>query len=425
MRLPWKFPKITRQPGALQVRVLYIVTAYDRYPGDGITPWLVRTIRHLGRAGVEVEVLAPSYRGLGDGLVDRVPVHRFRYAPQPLETLTHDQTAPDRIRQRPWMLALVPGYLWSASRAARRLARTGRFDVVHVHWPIPHAIPGFAARRAGRIPLVSTFHGVELTWTRRQLPFLVPFLRRVIRRSDAVTANSSYTVSMIREVHDRAVERIPFGATVTAEAADGRDASAAGVRGGHARGRNESAPFQLLFVGRLVERKGLAVLLEALAGIVDRHAVRLRVVGAGPARESLERRARALGVDHVVQFEGFVPDDVLAEAYRTADLFVLPAVYDAKGDVEGLGVVLVEAAASGLPAVASDAGGIPDVVRHGETGFLVPPGDPGALAAAVVQALADRDRLRRMGEAAKRHAAREFSWDVITERLVSLYRRVA
>ena len=93
------------------MKVLYLVTAYPRGPRDVITPWMVETIRRLRTRGVEVEVLAPAYRGLATQEVDGVKVHRFRYAPRAWETLTHDQTAPDRIRQRPWFLGLVPGYL--------------------------------------------------------------------------------------------------------------------------------------------------------------------------------------------------------------------------------------------------------------------------------------------------------------------------
>ena len=90
------------------MKVLYLVTAYPRDASDVITPWMVETIRQLRLRGVVVEVLAPAYRGMPDQVLEGVPVHRFRYAPRAWETLTHDQTAPDRIRERPRFLALVP-----------------------------------------------------------------------------------------------------------------------------------------------------------------------------------------------------------------------------------------------------------------------------------------------------------------------------
>src|SRR5690606_32281988 len=154
-------------------------------------------------------------RGLGEQRVEGVQVHRFRYAPRAWETLTHDQTAPDRIRERPRYLALVPPYLLSGVREAARLARTGGFDVVHAFWPLPHGLLGLAAKRAAGIPLVSTFFGVELTWMESQLPFLRPTLRWIARRSDAVTVISSYTAAQLRRsVPEADSVVIPFGATV-------------------------------------------------------------------------------------------------------------------------------------------------------------------------------------------------------------------
>ncbi|HEX2210900.1 MAG TPA: glycosyltransferase family 4 protein, partial [Longimicrobium sp.] len=197
------------------MKVLYLVSAYARDPSDVITPWMVETIRRLRPRGVEVEVLAPSYRGLRTQVVDGVRVHRFRYAPRPWETLTHDQTAPDRIRERPVFMGLVPGYVASGSLAAARLARSGEFSVIHAFWPLPHGLIGLAARRASGVPLVSTFFGVELTWMEKELPFLSPILKRIVRGSDAVTAISTYTAERLRgqvPAADPAI--IPFGATV-------------------------------------------------------------------------------------------------------------------------------------------------------------------------------------------------------------------
>jgi glycosyltransferase involved in cell wall biosynthesis len=393
----------------LQVKVLYIVTAYDRHPDDGITPWLVETIHRLGRAGVQVEVLAPSYRGLRTGRVEGVTVHRFRYAPARWEDLTHDQTASDRIRERRAYLGLLPGYAVAGVLAARRVARAGAFDVVHVHWPLPQALLGWAARRAAHIPLVCSFYGVELTFARAvRLPFLVPFLRRAVRTADAVTAISRYTANLVRELHDRPVELIPFGSTTPIPATITPPEPA--------------EHFRLLFVGRLVERKGVHYLLEAVARA--RHAgcdVVVDVVGDGPGRPALEDRARELRLGPAARFHGFVPDHDLARRYQQCDAFVLPAVVDEKGDVEGLGVVLIEALAHGRPVIASDAGGITDIVEHERTGLLVPPADVGALTGAIVTLARDPDLADRLGRDGRAFVQERFSWPSIIDRLTTLY----
>lgn len=395
------------------MKVLQIVTAYPRAPGDVITPWLVQTLRRLRDRGIDVEVLAPSYRGLGDSVVDGVPVHRFRYAPRPWEDLTHDQTAPDRVREQPAYLGLVPGYVAAGSAAAARLARSGGFDVVHVHWPIPHAVLGLAARAAAGVPVVCSFYSVELTWVRRRMPFLRPFLRYVIRTSDAVTAISSSTEAMVRELWDRPVARIPFGATVE----PGAPAPPAPP--------SDSRPFRVLFVGRLVERKGVHHLIDAVARVRERRRVELHVVGDGPHRGALEAHASRAGLGEAARFHGFVSSDELSRRFEESDVFVLPAVVDAKGDVEGLGVVLIEALLHGTPVIASAAGGIVDIVRDGETGLLVPPGDPAALAEALARVQDDPALAIRLVEGGRRHVEREFSWEVVVGRLVELYRGLA
>jgi glycosyltransferase involved in cell wall biosynthesis len=394
------------------VNVLYLVTAYARSEHDVITPWMVETIRRLGERGVGVEVLAPSYRGLGEQVVGGVRVHRFRYAPRPWETLTHDQTAPDRIRQRPQFLGLVPGYVAAGSVAAARLARSGRFDAVHAFWPLPQGVLGVAAKKASGLPLVSTFFGVELTWMERQFPFLAPTLRGIVRASDAVTAISTYTAERLARVAPGArPDVIPFGAAVDAPA----DPPPPRPRDGR--------PFELLFVGRLVERKGVALLLEAMAGLRGRDAV-LHVVGDGPDRGLLERRAAELGVAERTVFHGFVSAEEKEARFAACDAFVLPAVIDAKGDTEGLGVVLLEAMSYARPVIASAAGGIVDIVRDGRNGWLVPPGDAAALAGAVADAMDDPARCEAYGRAGREDVAADFSWPVIARRLHDVYLRV-
>jgi glycosyltransferase involved in cell wall biosynthesis len=187
-----------------------------------------------------------------------------------------------------------------------------------------------------------------------------------------------------------------------------------------------SPPFRLLFVGRLVERKGVRYLLDAVARArasgVD---VVADVVGEGPIRAALEAHARSLGLEAAVRFHGFVSDHDLVRHYMDCHTFVLPAVVDEKGDVEGLGVVIIEALAYGRGVIASAAGGITDIVEHERTGLLVPPGDVSALADAIAALAADPERLARLGRAGRAHVEERFSWDAVIGQLVDLYSRLA
>jgi glycosyltransferase involved in cell wall biosynthesis len=294
--------------------------------------------------------------------------------------------------------------------AAARLAKAKRYDIIHVHWPIPHALMGWAARLAGKAKLVCSWHGAELRWTRSRWPIFRGFLRWVIRTADAHTVNSTHTETELQRLNPREVVRLPYGSTVHPP---DTDLPAPG-----------SVVPELLFVGRLVQRKGVHILLEALARIPDSVPLHLRIIGDGPLRSILEGQSRSLGLSDRVSFDGFVSDEALRDAYQRCSLFILPAVIDEKGDTEGLGVVLIEALAFGKPAIASGIGGITDVVIHGQTGLLVEPGDASALTEAITRLVSEPELVQRLGENARQRARDHFSWDAIIGQTVGLYQHV-
>ena len=392
------------------MKVVHVVTAFPRHDDDLITPWLGDLVLAQRGEGVDARVLAPTYRGGGTTRWRGIPVRRFRYAPRALETLTHEETVPDRIRSRPAYAALLPAYMVGGTIGALSAGRD-RPDIVHVHWPFPHAWFGAVARAVGgsATALVCSFYSVELRWVGRRMPALRPLLRWSIETADAVTAISSSTASEVHALVPREVRVIPFAAAVSG-AVDERPVS--GV---------ERTPTTLLFVGRLVERKGVEVLIRALPFMTEHADLRLVVIGEGPERARLEAQAARSGVTERVEFRGRVPHEELLQAYRDADVFILPAVVDGKGDTEGLGVVLLEALRMGVPVVASDAGGIPDIVRDGETGWLVPPGETAPLARAVQDVLARPDEARRRVAAGRRLLDRRFSLDGIVAALGECY----
>ena len=393
------------------MKVLFIVTAYPRHEGDVITPWMGETIDRLKAGGTDVEVLAPSYRGSDTGSIGGVRVHRFRYAPAFLETLTHDMPAVERIRRNPAFLGLLPGYVAAGSRAAARIAREGRFDVVHAFWPIPHGLFGVAARKASDAALVSTFFSAELTWDGATRRVFAPVIRKVVDASDAVTVISAYTGQRLREYSpDVNTVTIPFGAAAVEHGnIDSR------------RPRDAGNPFELLFVGRLVRRKGVPVLLDAVNKLRDDPRLTLRIVGGGPEKAALETQARLLGLGDRVVFEGVVTAEAIQGFFTRCDALVLPAIVTETGDTEGLGVVLIEAMGYGKPVIGSAVGGILDVIPDNDTGLLVPPGDADALALAIRRAMDEPAELGRIAQNGTRFAAKAFGWDEIVTRLSEVY----
>ena len=396
------------------MRILHVVTAFPRSPDDVIVPWLVELLRRLRTAGHEVEVLTSSYRGARDQVVSGIPVHRFRYFLRRWERLTHEEAAPDRMK-RSLLYRLMPAcFVVAGMVAAWRLCRRQRYDVIHVHWPFPLALFGWAAQRARPAALVTTFYGVELRWVKTAMPFFRGFLKWAARRSDRVVAISSYTADEVRELVHVPIEVIPYTTSLPAPTSVP-----------HAGRRSAGAPFTVLFVGRLVERKGVSHLVDAVSLLRSGVEVRLVIVGDGPERARIEARIREKRLDGRVAVRGRVSDAELQAAYAAADVFVLPAVIDRRGDTEGLGVVLLEAMSHRVPVIASAIGGITDIVEDGVSGLLVPPGDGTALAAALERLARAPDLSVSLGDAGYRRLHERFSWDAITRRWLEVYAAAA
>ncbi len=168
-------------------------------------------------------------------------------------------------------------------------------------------------------------------------------------------------------------------------------------------------PLRVLAAGRLVEKKGYPVLLDAIALVAaSGRQVRCRIIGEGPLRAALTAQAAERDVADLVTFEGAKDHAQVADAYRAADVFVQCSVVLADGDRDGVPNVVLEAMASGLPVVASDVAGIPEAVVDGATGFLVPPSDPAAVAERIGRLADDRALARRLGDAGRARAVARF-----------------
>ncbi|RKX71221.1 hypothetical protein DRP53_02420 [candidate division WOR-3 bacterium] len=383
------------------MRVLVVATAYPREKGDIITPWLVRMVKELKKRSIEVEVFTSSYKGLKSHYHEGVFVHRFRYLPAPFETLTHDKTAIDRVKENPIFIIHSLSYLIFGMIGIFRLVKKRRYDGIHLHWPIPHILFGIAARFARRVRLIASFHGVEIRWLKRDLKPLLPLFVALLKKADVITANSNHTREELLPYLDARV--IPFGVGFQKEVAVGEGD-------------------YILFVGRLVERKGVEYLIRAFAQIKDEIGEDLYIVGSGPLMGRLKGLSEELDLRERVRFFGLISDEELTRLLAGCRVFSLPAVVDRKGDTEGLGVVLIEALAYKRPVVASRVGGITDIVIDNKTGVLVEPGDVDELARALLRLVKDEGLRRRLGKEGADYVRDRFSWSRVTDLLIKAYR---
>ena len=426
------------------MKVLVIGSVYPRFQEDAEVPWLRTSVAHLKKAGVEIQVLAPAYKGLKSHDIDGTHVNRFRYAPANWEILTHEEGAPSKMASKPWLQLLAIPYIINGFFQCIRICCKWRPDVIHAHWPFPHAYIALGAAKLFRIPLVLNFHGAELLLIRKK-KWVKPLLKFAIGQAQAIFANSSFTAGKIKALRNVDVEWSPYGTTLETN----KDESNASCHPERNVVKSKdpvtivphpvNGKFKILFVGRHIERKGICYLIEA-AKYLPRDKFEIRIVGVGDLTEQLKQQAALLDERDVILSEsegssqGNQPADIiftgklspedLANEYKTANVFVLPAIVDHKGDTEGLGVVLIEAMELGLPIVASNVGGIPDVVVDGKSGILVPEKDPVALADAFKRLEADATLIQKLLAGARKRIEECFTWDGIIERQIEVYKRL-
>jgi glycosyltransferase involved in cell wall biosynthesis len=331
------------------MRVVVLTTSYPRHADDVAGVFVQDAVEHLRAAGVEVVVVSPaSFRHFG---------------------IAYGHGIVGNLGRRPWLFALLPVFLASYSRAARRAAH--RADLVHAHW-LPSALPALTTGK----PFVVQLWGTDAELARRARPVA----RALLRRARLVLCPSEALAETARGLGAREVRVVPSGVDVPAETVE------------------PDEPAHLLFVGRLSEEKGVPELLEATEGIPR------VIVGDGPLRDS------------VPDAVGFVPPSKLGPYYERAAVVVCPSRR------EGYGVVAREAMAHGRPVVATAVGGLRDAVEDGVTGLLVPSGDPRALRAALERLLADADLRRRLGAAGRERARELLSWEAATQATIRAYR---
>jgi glycosyltransferase involved in cell wall biosynthesis len=406
------------------VRIAVVSRAvYPLHGPGGLERSVHDLVRHLAEAGVKVTLITRPPTN-GDALASAihpditlrlVPYRTFPFAGRRWTTVLDRSTAYPLFGER-------------AGRVAWDLAQAGSVDLVH---GFGASVLGFARRRSrGVAPLVlnpqglEEFGGTDPARARLKRAAYLPLRRAVLacaRAADCVIATDRALEPVVRAHLQLPPERV----RVIPNALDLRivDALAGPADGARIR-RQAGIPegdVVMVSVGRMEENKGFHVLVAALAALRD-HAGRISearwrwvLVGDGPFRSRLEAAIADAGLGDHVLLTGRLPDDELHAWYEAADLFVHPTLY------EGSSLVTLEAMAHRRPVVATTAGGLPDKVRQGVSGWLVPPGDASALAAAISGALGQPERLPAMGLAGRDTVLREFSWTAAAAATLCLY----
>ncbi len=388
--------------------LLVLASTYPRWAGDHEPGF----VHELGKRLVErfrVIVLCPHAQGAASAeVMDGVEVIRYRYAPQALETLVNDGGIVTNLKLHRWKLLLVPSFVLMQVWQASRLCRQRQIDVVHAHWLIPQ---GLIAAWLGK-PFLVTSHGADL-YALRSKP-LQMLKRWVLQKAQAATVVSSAMRDIAVQLGAdlTKISVVPMGVDMTDRFVPAQVEQ---------RSRSE-----LLFVGRLVEKKGLRYLLQALPMVLrERPDVTLTIAGFGPDEQSLKAQVHELGLQHAVHFQGAVAQKDLPALYQRAALFVAPFVKAHSGDQEGLPVALMEAVACGCPVVAGDVAGIGDLLGALKEQICVDARNTKLLAEKICTELAQPERGKERAHQVHQVAAQYVDWGRIATEYEKLLVRAA
>lgn len=307
-------------------------------------------------------------------------------------------------------------YVFAAIPRCKYLLQNRRYDVVHYYFGLPTGMIMLLMPEIRRLPSVVSLRGSDVpgydqdNLILRCMHFtLSPATRYIWRRARKVIANS--------EGLRRLAQRVPTGRSIGV------------IRNGvdldifkpcckaESAQEAETAPLNIATVARLIPRKGLEHLLNAMDKLEDL-CIQLSIYGAGSHAEQLQDLVVELGLQNKVTFAGFKNRGQLPDVYKSADIFVLPSVS------ESCSMALLEAMASGLPVIATSVGGNVEIVANGVNGFLVPPADPAALAGAIRHMASDPTLRSEMGRQSRRLASQYYNADVVAERYKNVYKEI-
>ncbi|MET4578314.1 glycosyltransferase [Ottowia thiooxydans] len=389
--------------------LLVLASTYPRWHGDP-EPGFVHELAKRLSGRFRVIVLGPHAPGAKPReIFDGVEVVRYRYGPEKLETLVNDGGIVTNLRLHRWKILLVPSFVLAQAWWAWRLCKREKVDVIHAHWLIPQGLLALWCRRlTGRAtPFVVTSHGADLYALRA--PALQTLKRLVFRGAHASTVVSSAMLGEVRNlgVNESTVSVIPMGVDMADRFVP--DAT-------QNRSRSE-----LLFVGRLVEKKGLRFLLDALPAVLrERPDVTLTIAGFGPDEDQLKAQVLELGVQSAVKFVGALPQTELPALYQHAALFVAPFVKAESGDQEGLPVALMEAVACGCPTLAGDVAGLQDIFGTHADACIVNPRDKAALTIAILGQLGEPEKAAQRSLSMRVALREHLGWDHVAARYARL-----
>ena len=392
----------------MKAKLIVVTSTFPRWRDDTDPPFVYELSKRLA-SDFEVIVHTPHYPGsLLFETMDGMQVHRFRYFFSKFERLAGGQGIVPKLRRNKLYFLLVPFFVAAQFFSLLWLVFRVKPDVIHAHWLIPQGLLAVLVKKIFGVPVVVTAHGADVFSLRQGIFILLK--KYTVKNSDRIVTVSRSLAKVL--VDDTRISIEPDVISM------GVDAALFSPRNKNNAIREQydiHGPF-LLFVGRLTEKKGVQYLIDAMVLVqADIPDARLLIVGHGELEQELRARVVGLGLQEVIRFTGGIANKDLPNFYADADIFIGPSIRTQDGDTEGFGLTFVEAAMCGCLLIGTKTGGIEDIIRDEQTGFLVVPEDTLAMSKAiryVIQNLNSLDSIRKKG---RDEIVKKFNWNSISK----------
>lgn len=404
------------------MKILVITTTFPRWKQDSTPYFIYEWSKRLQENGFEIVVLAPSHYGAKRfEIMDGMKIYRFPYFyPAKYQKLAYGGGILPSLKKSGLAKIQVPFFFLSELYYALMLVRKENIDVIQSHWLIPSGLIGALCKKVYGKKHISTELAAGLA-ALEMLPFKNVIFNFIIRNSDKLTVLSSYIQKRLvylagSEIFKRKIVIIPLGIDTIKYK---KDNNILLLKEKY----NIKSKNVILFIGRIVEKKGVQYLIKAMPDILKEYPdTELIICGDGPLRTELENLAKNMDLENYISFVGYISDEKIKIEYLSlSDILVVPSILTRNKDTEGLGVVILEGLATGIAVIASDVGGIPDIIKDNYNGFLVKPEYSDDIAQKAVKILSDDALKRKFIENGTGTVQKKYSWSIVINSLKDIY----
>lgn len=396
-------------------KILVLTSTFPTFKGGSEPPFVYELSKRLTKT-FQVYLLTQYYPNSKKyEIMDKIIVSRFKYWPPFLkDNLTKNAIVPSLKKNKFFYFQAVIYSLFQIIKTIQ-ICRKENIKIIHAHWIVPQGLSALIMKKIFNIPYIITSHGGDIFGLQGKLFTKIKYF--VLKNAEIITVVSSAIekeVIKINPVLKPKIKILPMGV-------DSKLFNPSKYNESLKTKYGITGPF-LLFVGRLAEKKGIKYLIQAMPSIIKQFSLaKLLIIGTGGLEDELVKLTKELKLTNSVIFVGGLPNSELPQYYATADIFIGPSIKTKDGDTEGFGLTFVEASLSGCVPIGTDVGGITDIIKNKDTGYIIKSKSPKSITSAVIKIL-NKKTINSLNMRNK--IAKKFDWDIISKKYAKLLNQV-